>query len=202
MMTLLIIGFASVVVPQQAVAQGTANVTIVNFSFRPSSIVVVIGMNNSVMWTNNDYTTHTVTADDNSYLSPNISSGGTFDHTFTVAGTYTYHCSIHPYMKGTIIVKNAGAPSSSTTTTKTSASSSSSTSTHSPSTSSSSTSSSSSYSTRSSGVTTSASPTTSSSAGGVPEFPYQAAAVTVVTLLLLASYIIARRTRRPRNSQL
>ncbi|HTZ41834.1 MAG TPA: plastocyanin/azurin family copper-binding protein [Candidatus Omnitrophota bacterium] len=31
--------------------------------------------------------------------------GGTYSHTFAAAGTYSYHCSIHPSMKGTIIVQ-------------------------------------------------------------------------------------------------
>jgi plastocyanin len=31
-------------------------------------------------------------------------SGGTFSFTFMQPGTYTYHCTVHPYMKGTIVV--------------------------------------------------------------------------------------------------
>jgi len=50
-------------------------------------------------------TIHTITADDNnSFLSRNIVPGSTFEHTFATAGTYAYHCSIHPAMKGTITV--------------------------------------------------------------------------------------------------
>jgi plastocyanin len=57
-----------------------------------------------VTWTNNDSIGHTVTADDGSFNSP-VDPGKTFSFTFTKAGTYTYHCSIHPTMKATIVVK-------------------------------------------------------------------------------------------------
>jgi hypothetical protein len=51
----------------------------------------------------------------------------------------------------------------------------------------------------SSTTTTVSSSTSSSSGGGIPEFPYQVLAVTVFTLLVLASYLAVRRTQRPRN---
>jgi plastocyanin len=38
------------------------------------------------------------------FSSGNISSGGTFSHTFTTAGSYPYTCTIHPSMVGTITV--------------------------------------------------------------------------------------------------
>ncbi len=59
-----------------------------------------------VTWTNNDSPTHTVTGDNGGDPgnSPNIPSGGTFSYLFDTPGTYTYHCSIHPSMTGTVIV--------------------------------------------------------------------------------------------------
>ena len=56
-------------------------------------------------WTNNGPSVHTVTADDGSFDSGNISVGKTFSHTFQTAGTFAYHCTIHPFMKATVIVQ-------------------------------------------------------------------------------------------------
>ena len=95
-------------------AQSTTSVNVQNFAFNPSSIRVVIGVNNTVTWTNHDSVAHTVTADDGSF-NGNLTVGGTFTHTFTVAGTYAYHCNIHTYIKATVIV--LGGPSSTSTST-------------------------------------------------------------------------------------
>ena len=84
---------------------GTSNsVSIKNFAFVTASLTVKPGT--TVTWTNNDATTHTVTADDGSFDSGNIPVGGTFTHTFSAAGTVAYHCSIHTTMKANIVVSN------------------------------------------------------------------------------------------------
>jgi plastocyanin len=49
--------------------------------------------------------THTLTADQGAFDSNNLSPGNAFSFTFSQAGTYTYHCKIHPSMMGTILVK-------------------------------------------------------------------------------------------------
>ena len=87
-----------------AIAQGAgANVT--NKGFAPNTITVVIGVNNTVLWTNNDNSPHTVTANDGSFMSDYLPQGGTFVWTFPQPGTYEYHCQIHPWMTGVVIVK-------------------------------------------------------------------------------------------------
>jgi plastocyanin len=78
-------------------------VSIVNMSFSTASLTVTAGT--TVTWTNKDGMTHTVTADDNSFDSGYLAMGSKFSKVFSVKGTYTYHCSIHSTMKGTIIVK-------------------------------------------------------------------------------------------------
>lgn len=77
--------------------------------FTPKTITVVIGVNNTVVWTNDDPNgaVHTVTSNaaglfDSGQMLP----GDTFTCTFTAAGTYDYHCTYHPLMIGTIIVKS------------------------------------------------------------------------------------------------
>jgi plastocyanin len=72
-------------------------------AFSPASVTVKVG--ETVTWTNKDSTTHTVTADKGEFSSDPLSKGTTFTATFTTAGTYTYHCSIHPTMTGTVIVQ-------------------------------------------------------------------------------------------------
>jgi copper-containing nitrite reductase len=73
--------------------------------YSPASITVVIGVNNTVVWTNKDSVPHTVTAVDKSFDSGNMNAGDAFTYTFTTAGTYQYTCSYHPWMKGTVVVK-------------------------------------------------------------------------------------------------
>jgi len=72
--------------------------------YSPQTITVVIGVNNTVTWTNGDTVPHTVTATDGSFNSGNLNPGQAWSHTFTTPGTYTYYCSYHSWMKGTVIV--------------------------------------------------------------------------------------------------
>ena len=79
------------------------SVSIINMAFTPATITVTVGA--TVTWKNNDNMTHTVTADDNSFDSGNIGTGSSFAKTFSTAGSFLYHCTIHPSMTGTVIVK-------------------------------------------------------------------------------------------------
>jgi len=49
--------------------------------------------------------THTVTSDTGLFDSKNMSEGSNFSHTFSEKGAYNYHCSIHAFMKATIIIE-------------------------------------------------------------------------------------------------
>lgn len=80
-----------------------ANVVMQNFNFNPATLTVAPGT--TVTWTNRDTETHTVTADDNSFNSPGINPNATYSRTFSTADTITYHCTPHPEMRGTIIVR-------------------------------------------------------------------------------------------------
>lgn len=83
-------------------ASGSNGVEIKDLAFNPASITVKAG--SKVTWTNNDSATHTVTLDDNSVDSGDVNAGSTFDHAFTTAGTFAYHCKIHSSMHGTVVV--------------------------------------------------------------------------------------------------
>jgi plastocyanin len=76
----------------------TSNVTIANFSFTPN--LSKLKMGDTVHWTNNGPSSHTTTSNSPLVLwdSGTLGVGATFDFTFTAAGIYPYHCSIHPSM--------------------------------------------------------------------------------------------------------
>ena len=72
--------------------------------YDPDNLTVVIGVNNTVIWTNNDNEPHTVTATDGSFDSGNMNPGATFTYTFTKPGVYSYICTYHPWMRGYVTV--------------------------------------------------------------------------------------------------
>ncbi len=85
--------------------QQVALINIQNFQF--DSPLFTVKKGTTVVWNNSDGMAHTVTSDGGSELaSPSIGHGGSYQHTFNSVGTFTYHCSIHPSMKGTVVVTN------------------------------------------------------------------------------------------------
>ena len=87
-----------------AAAVGQA-VTIANFAFAPGTITVTPGT--TVTWTNNDSATHTATG--TGFDTGSIAPGASAAFTFTTAGSFAYHCAIHPAMTGSVVVQAAGA---------------------------------------------------------------------------------------------
>ena len=85
-----------------------ANVKIVEqngkYSFQPATLSIKMGT--QVEWLNTSDAPHTVTSDaaGDFNSASNITQNQTFKFTFTKAGTFPYHCNIHPYMKATITV--------------------------------------------------------------------------------------------------
>jgi len=118
---LFVLGMSLAVSP--ASAQSSVVVTIPNGArngpasapgYAPDGITVVIGVNNTVTWTNDDDAYHsvyssTVPAGASAFHSPNLGFRDNFTQTFTVAGTYYYYCSLHSWMTGTVTVKAATA---------------------------------------------------------------------------------------------
>jgi plastocyanin len=87
---------------QRKAPESAPGVSIAGFSFAPTVLRISVGT--TVTWTNNDPTPHTITADDGSFESREIKVGGTFGRTFDRAGTFSYHCTIHPSMQGKVEV--------------------------------------------------------------------------------------------------
>lgn len=84
--------------------QATNSVTIQNMSFSPASITVKKG--DTITWTNQDAVGHNVTETDGK-TGPNSSTlnqGKTYSFTFNEIGTFSYNCSLHPYMTGSVTV--------------------------------------------------------------------------------------------------
>ncbi len=79
-----------------------AEVTMLDIAFDPPQLEIAAGT--TVTWTNAEAIPHTVTAADGSFDSGVLEEGGTFQQTFTTAGTVDYACAIHPGMTGTITV--------------------------------------------------------------------------------------------------
>ena len=74
------------------------------FAFAPATITVKAGQ--AVTFTNNDPVAHTSTSADGAWDSGEIMPGGSFTTTLQQPGTYTYHCSIHPFMQATVVVQS------------------------------------------------------------------------------------------------
>jgi plastocyanin len=72
-------------------------------AYAPAQIDIAVGT--TVVWTNDAPLAHTVTADDNSFDSGVIDAGGRWSYTFTRAGTFPFHCTPHPFMKGVVVVR-------------------------------------------------------------------------------------------------
>ena len=70
---------------------------------RGTNLTVKVGK--TVTWVNKDTVTHTVTSDGSSLFDSGfMPTGATFQFSFKTAGTYPYYCTVHPFMKGTIVV--------------------------------------------------------------------------------------------------
>jgi len=77
--------------------------------YSPDKVTLVMGVNASVKWTNDDTAPHTVTATSGPsgatlFKSLNLNAGQTFVYNFTTAGTYQYNCDYHSWMMGTVVV--------------------------------------------------------------------------------------------------
>jgi plastocyanin len=76
--------------------------TISDFKFSPGSLTIHVG--DTVTWTNAGPSSHTATANNGSFNTGVLAKGASASHTFTSAGTFSYFCTIHPFMHGTIVV--------------------------------------------------------------------------------------------------
>ena len=87
---------------REAAPSETRIVTIDNFSFSPATLPVTVGT--TVKWTNGDDVPHTIVSTDRTFRSAVLDTEGSFSRRFETPGTYSYFCSIHPHMTGSVVV--------------------------------------------------------------------------------------------------
>jgi plastocyanin len=81
----------------------TMEVKIDNFTFGRGQLTVMVGT--TITWTNRDDIPHTVVSTDKVFKSKVLDTDEKFSFTFSTPGTFTYFCSIHPKMTGTVVVQ-------------------------------------------------------------------------------------------------
>ena len=87
------------------------SVNILNFKFDPTPLTIPVGT--TVVWTNQDTAPHTATNDPGSAFTFDtgmLQKGQSGSITFTTAGSFAYHCTVHPNMHAMVVVTAAGAP--------------------------------------------------------------------------------------------
>ncbi len=87
---------------EEEVTTTPVEVKISGFAFQPDTIFV--GEGATITWTNLDSVSHTVTSETGLFGSGNLVTDASFSYSFTERGTFSYFCSIHPYMKANITV--------------------------------------------------------------------------------------------------
>lgn len=83
--------------------RAVVQVKISNFAFQPARVVV--SPETKVVWTNEDSDPHTVTTDKPGFSSQALDTGSRYTELMRRTGTYTYHCTIHPFMHGAVVVE-------------------------------------------------------------------------------------------------
>ncbi len=100
----IVVSYFFVELPEKIEVTGieSVEIEIANFAFHPQEIMIKAGT--AVVWTNEDLSPHALRETTGKFVSSNLKQGDSFSHNFNRRGTYNYLCTIHPHMKGTIIV--------------------------------------------------------------------------------------------------
>jgi len=103
---ILVVGLLFLLAPARAEA-ATQHVAMENYAYSQSALTIQVG--DTVTWTNHDQAPHDVvtTSGPASLQSPMLAQGESWSFTFTVPGTYSYYCSVHPDMRAQVIVQPA-----------------------------------------------------------------------------------------------
>jgi amicyanin len=86
----------------RAVPSTTEDVTIADFKFAPAALMVKMGT--TIVWTNKDAIAHNVAFSAGAITSSILNQKDQFSRALTAPGTYTYICTIHPFMHGSVTV--------------------------------------------------------------------------------------------------
>lgn len=88
---------------ETAAAPPGRTIVIENLQFNPQVLTVKAG--ERITWVNKDLFPHTATADAKAFDSKAIAPNGVWTWVARKPGTYTYVCTFHPTMKGTVTVQ-------------------------------------------------------------------------------------------------
>ncbi|HEY7064495.1 MAG TPA: cupredoxin family copper-binding protein [Chloroflexota bacterium] len=92
--------------PSAAPAVVSADAAVIDIdAFQFSAPTLTVAAGTTVTWTNHDVEPHTVTANDRAFGSAGLETDDTFAFLFDKPGTYAYHCALHPFMTGQIVVQ-------------------------------------------------------------------------------------------------
>lgn len=98
-----LIGMSGVRGGEPPAASAVAKVAILNYKFDPEVLTIPAGT--TVTWVNQDETVHSVVSSDKRFTgSGGLDKGDDYSYTFGTPGSYEYFCSLHPFMKGKIVV--------------------------------------------------------------------------------------------------
>lgn len=96
-------GGAGCAAPVDSTPGGSPIIHVVDYDFVPTSACIAAGT--TVTWRNDGLQTHSAKADGGAWDSPLLANGATFTTTLTTAGTATYYCTVHPFMKARVVVQ-------------------------------------------------------------------------------------------------
>jgi plastocyanin len=104
---LFVVGLLFLLAPTSPAQATTQHVAIQDYAYGPATLTIQVG--DTVEWINHDQASHNVvtTSAPVAFQSPMLATGQTWSFTFTVPGTYSYYCSVHPDMRAQIIVQPA-----------------------------------------------------------------------------------------------
>jgi plastocyanin len=100
---LVAVGAMALLIGAHALGATPPTIEIMGFKYGPPILSVPVGT--TLTWVNHDEEPHTVTSATGAFSSAGLVNDDTFVQTFTKPGTYQYFCKVHPYMKGTVVVK-------------------------------------------------------------------------------------------------
>jgi plastocyanin len=86
-----------------AFAADAPSIEIQKFAFAPKEITIAPGT--KVVWINHDETPHAISASDKAYVSKAMDTDDRYEHVFASEGDFSYFCTLHPFMTGTIHVR-------------------------------------------------------------------------------------------------
>lgn len=101
-----VVTLGAVKAAEPAASAAGPQIGILNYKFDPATLTVPAGT--TVTWVNHDEVPHTVASSDKRFTSSGpLDTGDSYSYTFTTPGSYTYFCTLHPFMTGQVAVTEA-----------------------------------------------------------------------------------------------